>query len=531
MKKIKSPEEILNKIKKWFDKDKLKYFLITFIFGFLCNILVITNNIVYADTIINNEIRIADSWELSIGRWMLPFLGYSRFGIVSSVVSSFMALLFLSIAVILLIDLFKIKSKLSKFFICIIFSVAPFFYEILFSSFCSSEFLLGFLFSILSVYFLYNVKNIYISTIFGSMCFAISLAIYQAFMGVTCGLCAVISLVKLLRDKEEPKIVLKKLIQSLIMGILGLFLYEGILNILLLITNTSLSSYSGANDIGLKTLLNIPALIKDSFISFYRYFFNNGIINNTAYLRNYVNIFLFLILFITMGSLYLKNKNKNKPLFIIEIIFLIILIPVTTSIVELLASKRDINQLMCAPYMIIFIFIYSLLESNFNNSLKNILLWLYTLIMVFTFQSYFVMANASYIADRIITDQTLSATNRIVDKIESNKQYKDGMKIMFAGDASSDYFKHNNKIFKLSSGLAAQTPLMWHDVWNCSRGWHDLIQYYIGIDFNMVSYDDYMQIIINKDFQDMEEYPSNSSIKVINGVMVVKILNDPLEEK
>ena len=267
--------------------------MFTFIIGFIANILVITGDILFPDSYLLTEFYISNIWDLSLGRWFLRFIDYTRFGLSSPLVSTTFALLALSFSSILISDLFKIKNKVNKYIISLLLVVSPFFTETLFSVFCSFEFTVSFLLSILSVYFLYKIDNKVFRIILSAICLTLSLGLYQAYLGVTCGLCLLVPIVLLLKKEINTKELIQKIIESLIMGIISILLYEGILHILLALSHVSMADYSGANEIGLKTILNIPTLLKDAYTSFANYYLNNEIINNLIYRRNYLNISLY----------------------------------------------------------------------------------------------------------------------------------------------------------------------------------------------------------------------------------------------
>ena len=44
---------------------------------------------------------------------------------------------------------------------------------------------------------------------------------------------------------------------------------------------------------------------------------------------------------------------------------------------------------------------------------------------------------------------------------------------------------------------------------------------------NLCTSDEYKKIILTQEFKDMKTFPDRNSVKVINGVMVVKFSNNP----
>ncbi|MBP3635633.1 MAG: glucosyltransferase domain-containing protein [Bacilli bacterium] len=522
--KVISIKELLEKFLNWFDKGKRKIFLTIFIIGFTSNIIVITNDIVSTDTIALSEVYIPGSWELFLGRWLLKYFGYLRFGLVSSALNSTLSLITISFTGVLLIDLFKIKHKLSIFLTCILLVVSPFFTSTLISVFCSFEYSLAFFFSVLCVYLLYKIKGSILKIILPSILLACSLGLYQAYLGVTCGLCILVPLVYLLIEEETPKYILKKLLQSLIMGVMGLIIYEVILQISLSIFDVSMSTYGGANEIGIKTILGIPSQLKTAYLSFYNYFMNDTIINNLIYRRHIAHLVLFILTLLTILKLYFKNKNKKSLIFNLEFIMFIILIPIALGILTIIAKDRELYSLMSAPYILIYIFIFSLIEKkDTKKAFENIVYCATILVSIFIINSYLVMTNATYMSLRITKEKTLFTSQRIINEIYNIEEYNKDMKVLFIGTTKGDNFTNPNKVYELSSSNSLFDPLMWSEPIMCNRGWHHFIKYYLGIELKEATIEDYNNIINTSEFDSMNTYPNVEFIKVIDDILVVKV--------
>jgi len=63
---------------------------------------------------------------------------------------------------------------------------------------------------------------------------------------------------------------------------------------------------------------------------------------------------------------------------------------------------------------------------------------------------------------------------------------------------------------------------MWEEPNLTNNGWHRIMNYYLGIEFNKSEIDNYEKIIKTKEFENMNTYPTNY-IKIIDDTLVVKI--------
>ena len=523
-------ENLFNKICKWFNEDRRKITIFTILFGFMINILLITADIIGTDAVVFTETYVATPWDLSLGRFALYYSDILRFGISSSVIMTLLSLIYMAFLVNIVIELFNIKNTFSKYLFCAIAVSCPFFYETLFSTFCSAEYILSCLLASMAVYIVYKWKNNFKNIILASLFLAFSLGLYQSHLAVATSLCILLPLNYILKNEYDFKYILKKLVLSLLMGILGVILYEVILNIILNVTNVSLASYSGANEIGIKNLLLLPTLIKNAYLSFIYYFFNDNIVNNRIYYRNYLHMFCFIILALAVVIHIYELLRSNKKINWYEIILIIICIlitPICFSIVELIAPDRDLSQLMASGFLMFYIFLLSMIEFKKENNLKNILNFSGILMTFAVFFTLIVMANATYMAVRITKNKMVTQSERIMDIILSDENYNLDMPIMFAGNGESDtgFIKQRtNGIYNYASGFTAISPLVWSDKFdNCNRGWRNFINYYLGISIKTVDHDKHLEILNNNEFKVMPVYPVKGSIKIIDNVMVVKL--------
>lgn len=519
--KIPSPVDLIDKFLSWFTKEKRRLFIFAFIIGLLAHIIVITNDIVSTDAILNGEVYLGGTWELSLGRWLTYFIGYTRFALVSSVVSGILSIIIVSFASILLTDLFCIKNKIFRFFVTMLIIISPFFTSTLMSTYCSLEFSMSYFLSIFSVYSLYKIKNKKVSYTLSIISLAFSLGIYQANLGVVCGLCLILPLIEILKEKITIEEFFKKILKFIIIGILSIILYEIILNILLILTNTKMSSYGGANEVGIKTFLEIPLQIKNAYINFYSYFFNDKITNNLFYRRNFLNVALFIIMLISIIKLLIFNKNKRVLLLTILIL---IILPLALGILTLIAPSRNMYSLMTAPYLLVYIFILTLIDDfNTKRIFNNLICWGTTLLMIILIITHLCMTNATYMSLRITKEKTLFASTKIVNDIYLTEGYEKDIKVLFIGRSIGNYFETSNKVYELSNNIGLYEPQMWEEPHLCNRGWNHFIKYYLGVEFLESSIEDYEKVISNKEYQEMPFYPRNGYIKIINDTLVVKI--------
>lgn len=514
-----------------FSQEEIRVCIATFCAGFIFCIYFLIHEIGYADMNLASEYYFAGGWELSCGRWLWVLLSPIRWGVSSVAVNTVLSLLWLSFSVVFLIRLLAIKSKLGRYLTGLLLAVAPFFYDILSSVHCSSEYLFGFFLSVLSVYILYTCKSSIIGVIVGGLSFACSLGIYQSYIGVTCGLCLLTPLVLLLKEREKALSVFKRMLWSVAMGVVGLILYYLILKVMLNIYNIEMASYSGLDEIGgLHTILQIPTLLGDTLKSFYQYFFGDGIINNSAYKRGRLSALLFLMDAAVVTTLVyqvtrvLRTVRERASVIALTVICIFAL-PFALGVIEMIVPERDIGQFMCAPYILVLISSLSLAEFTDFNVWKRVICGGTAVILTLTFWSYLVMENASYMAANMRQEQYKMIAEGAISKIWESGTYQSGTKVMFAGAPRSEVFDNSSGIFQLAGGQTYMYGLVWNNA-AAPRCWWAFIRYHLGIDLALPSDDECVAVAATEMYKEMPLYPAGGSIQRINDIMVVKLSND-----
>ena len=132
------------------------------------------------------------------------------------------------------------------------------------------------------------------------------------------------------------------------------------------------------------------------------------------------------------------------------------------------------------------------------------------------------MANVTYMSVRITKEKTTFAASKIANDIYNTPNYTKDTKVLFIGTSSTEYFQNNLTINKLQNSKSLYDPLMWEEPNLTNNGWHRIMNYYLGIEFDKSEIDDYEKITKTKEFENMNTYPTNY-IKIIDDTLVVKI--------
>ena len=124
---------------------------------------------------------LAKGWEISLGRFLIPFSDLFRGTIVVSILTTILSLIVLGISAILLNETLKVKKTYLKIVISILIAVTPTISLTFMYAYTAFGYSLALLFAILSVYFM-NKKKSKLYIFLTIICIIATLGFYQAYL-------------------------------------------------------------------------------------------------------------------------------------------------------------------------------------------------------------------------------------------------------------------------------------------------------------------------------------------------------------
>ncbi len=529
----------MDKLKKIFQRDwqnvKILYsketktiFLVTIITSIIVHFQLYALMITGPDTLINSMYHQADIWETMLLRFGLNFIQVIKGNIVSPALSTLLSSIFLGVTVVLVIDILEIKKKYLKYIVAIIFAVAPNISATLTFFYCSDAYILGMLLATLSVFLIRKYKDNNWIILISGLLVGLSMGMYQTYLSIAMVLC-ISSLIIDLLNKEEKKQIFINIFRYILMGLIGIILYYTLSHITLSIKNLHVSNYSGANSIGVQTLLDFPKLLPEAYESFFAYFFNDKMIPNTIWNTDILYTVIFITMIISTIYIILKNELYKKITNIIILLIFVFVAPICFSIIEIIVPSVDIHILMACSMIYIFPLFFKILEILPKNIITNLFKYIVMICSVIIIWNYVWQDNASYIAIKSMQNQTESTVLRLVTHIEQLDEYNPQMSILIVGGLENNsYFNKNNttieakKIYDRTWKFISNTSTIWCGNLDC---WKKMLYEYIGVNVNLVSEGESSKILETDEFKNMKSYPEKDSIKVINNIVVIKLSN------
>ena len=156
---IDRPMELIEKVSAWFNKDRRFVFITTLAVALLSNLLTIVYMFTSQDALMYGNVFAFGPWEASIGRWAGVFFTTLRGGRVAMPMTGIAACVFMSLAAMITVDIFEIRSSVFSFLTAIFFGSAPMLNVILLYDHLSDAYVFKVLAAALSVYCMVKIKN------------------------------------------------------------------------------------------------------------------------------------------------------------------------------------------------------------------------------------------------------------------------------------------------------------------------------------------------------------------------------------
>lgn len=286
-------------------KDILIIVASTLIFSIINYIYFCTHHSLAPDAVGVGAQHIANGWEVSLGRWLIPIVDSARGGLVVPGLILTSGIFSLTVAIILLAKIFAIKKTASLIILSAVIVFFPTFSESVLFVYCYDSYCLAMLFSVLAGYFMCTKKG-YLKCYGLPIFFMIlSLGLYQAYVGVTISIIFFVSLKDMINSDIRTKDVMLIMLRRILCLVLGLILYYVTTKIIGKIVHVSASSYKGADSSVADIIFNFG----DGTLSAYRDFMIFFFADKNHVFRDVLNVGISLV---TVAVIFVRVLKKTE---------------------------------------------------------------------------------------------------------------------------------------------------------------------------------------------------------------------------
>lgn len=502
-----------------------KVFIGLFLFGYIIHSFRITQMINASDDIY--ILMKGYGGGIISGRWALEYLGnlvnwkwqIGSFNL--SVFDGTLTLLLLSLSACIILELFDLQHKKVGILFAAVFMVYPT---------CSATFLFMFtavyyglscFLAVLAAYYIKTQNFLY--GIIAVVCMAVSTGLYQAYYPVTVTLCLLLVADHFLEKNADFKAGMKKAIYYFLMLCLGLVMYLVILNNRLGHFGKELASYQGLDSMGQMELQEIPGLIVKCYSSFLRLPMEVYHSINMLEITRKCMMAVFVFCLIAGVIAVIRQRGLlNRCILVLAVI----LFPIAVNLIEIMCSEGTIYELMVYPT--VFVFLLPILfwkrigvSGEIQQLLHGTSGFVLTVILVLSVLGYSWHANWNYVALDYMNRETTSYYTTLVTRIKSAEGYRDEYSVLFAGAPAFQDEQFNNPYSAFPEFYFECNPRNLLNVYS----WKEALTAYTGFYFTTPANEESEKIFASEEYQEMNRYPDDGSIKIINDVIVIKLID------
>ena len=497
--------------------------------GFGAHLYAFTNIIPNSDGIS----RVYDAQQMTVsGRWFLHYASMWNGYLQAPAVIGFFSLLFLALAAALTVSLLKLRTPLSGALAGALMAVFPSMAYTCLYLFTASAYCFGILLAVLSVWLLRRLPRWGILP--AALLLACAVGTYQAYLAVAASLVLLCVVLRGLEQGSGCKALLGDALRSLLYLVLGLALYYGILRIFLAVKDLELLNYKGISSLGsglgpLELLKQIGA----AYLGFFRYFFVPGsFASYTTPLSALLHGVLALAGLWALLRLLGRGGWGRRPLALACLLVLCLLLPLAMNLTVLMGEPMPIMR-----YALVFAYLPVLWLTE--RALRRerpasgeaagkgterpgpagparvaALLAALGLCLV-----SFYVDNVVYTGAAQAHRATQSFATRLVERVESAPGYEAGMEVLIVGGFPSKQYHSELEVYELTEDYSAPSgtviPLNKH------------VYYYLNDWLNVPWPEPEEKTLIalsdSEAFRAMPLYPSDGSVAVVDGKVVVKL--------
>lgn len=524
---LKTPDHFIMDRYKAIPRRVLAAFLSAFICGIAAHLYQFTNKLYNYDELVNTPGGYGIGAEL--GRWFLKIMGdcnsrlfggsYS-FPMWNGMVSIFL----LALSAALVVRMFQIQSLTLSVLVGAYITVFPAVVCMFYFMFTAVFYSVGIFLSILTAYLVVRFPKNVFAHIAAVVLLACSLGTYQAYFTNT--VCLLLIDFILLCAFGEGNPSFKKLLLTGVRYVAvlaaGLILYLLLNRMFLAIWNIAMMDYQGISTLGQIMPGKLLASVNACYQSFFAVISENvKYLTPTNLLRKCLTIVLFVqafsvVIFLVKGRTHAAGKIL---MFLAGALF-----PAALFLIYIMAPGSWVYAIML--YSVVFLFVFPVVwmdrftvcMSGYER-VKRGMQWVLLLLSVAMIAVYIWYANACYMSQEYTKYHDLAYCETIITQIKSVEGYTDDLPVALIGNGEVE--DKTNSLGGLLENIVLQDGRMGSNVGNSSSV--HLITKYLGFNPEFCGYEETKKLMDTEEVKEMPCYPDDGAIRVIDGIVVVKM--------
>ncbi len=353
----------------------------------------------------------------------------------------------------------------------------------------------------------------------GVFCYLLMMGSYQAYIGAISALAFVLFIHDILNGKELKKGVYNFLLSGaggLAACLLNIPVSKLMMRIHFLSEDARVSAFS------VKSIIdNIGFSLKYSYVWFFSYFNNEILSRNRLY-------FVFFAVLVLLSVLAIVKLIKNKQIIhLILFVVLMLTMPLAMNLLLIVMPENGMRDILRYQYVLIYPLIFILFEYLEENPISKIAKYPAYLMMILMFMANVISANCTERMYKICYDHYEQQITLAMNRVYELEGYRENETKIVLGGAPS-YLQsrdYNAKLFRYAEKEGG--PVFWGNTFGMISSREHFFLNFLGINAGGLSPGEYLQVVNSDEFAAMSVWPSEGSVRMIDGYAVIKFDPEP----
>lgn len=524
-----TPQELFDKCKQNIKSEWKVAFSAAFVMGLLVHMPIMLSDIPNHDGLGSMYF---DQNMITSGRWFLTVAcGISSYFTLPWLIG-LLALVYLGAAAAALTELLELKSKVMIVLVSGILVVFPAIASTFAYVFTMDGYMMALFLAVLSVLLTKKYKKGFLA---GAVCLAFSMGIYQAYLPFAVILCLYMLLIILI-EGENLKAMIGAALRYLFMGVFGAGLYYVILQVLLKLQGKELSGYQGIG--GMNTagtegeaaglISRLAGMVVSIYRDFAAFTFKGNVLFNNVFSAAALILMVLACAAIVMRMILQRKWWKNLGFFVI-IVLLAAAVPVAANVILIVSPEVTYHLLMRYQWVLFLILPAAFVgryadcpTCSMRAKFRGLTEWALVCAMTVLLFNYAVTDHIGYSNLEKRYEKTYAYCMRLLDRIEQTEGYYQGIPIAMVGVVGEEQFPVTDITQNVSSGMIG---INGDSLLYTSANYEAFLKHYLGATLHFLDVDTVGEIYYSEEYEEMDSFPGENSVKLVDGVIYVKTEN------
>ncbi len=532
---MKTPVEIWNDLKINIRREWKSAFLTVMILGLLIHFPVLAGDYPNHDGLSSMYF---DQNMITSGRWFLGVAcGISSYFTLPWLIG-LLSLFFLGIGAAALVEFLEIRNELGAILISGLLVSFPALSATYAYIFTADGYMLGLCLAFLSVLLTKKSQRGFIA---GGVCLAFSMGIYQAYLPFAI-LLSIYGCVAVILSDAPVRKKIWRILHYPYMGLLGMGLYYLLLRILLKIQGKELDTYQGINGMTAGGGISLSEKLRNAGHDFLAFTGKGNVLYNNILSLTALGV-LILVFVILLLRLCIMRGYLKKWYFYPLLLLIILILPVATNVILLISPEVTYHLLMRYQWCLypilalVFILRYGFQQTELSGQMPVymrksgaigkkpgtlcmiVMQWTVLAAALILILNYAVTDNIAYSNLQKKYEKTYAYCLRLVDRMEQTEGYYTGMPVAMIGVQNRKNLPQTDITEAVTGNIIGMSGdyLIYTDT-----NYQAFLKNYLGVTIELVPDEEMERIYTTEEYQALNSFPEENSMKVVDGVLYIK---------